>query len=94
MILHAVSGTPVTPAAGVFMYDTYIIKTRKGPAGIVVRNGRGFRYFAATRDFTHLEDHLFGSSKDAEAAARRHKGGVKEAPNGVAQGYLAGQRSI
>jgi hypothetical protein len=68
------------------MYDTYIVETRKGAAGIVVRDGRGFRFFAATHDFNHLEGQFFGSPKDAAAAARRHKGGVKEAPNGVAQG--------
>jgi hypothetical protein len=59
------------------MYDTYIIETRKGAAGIVVRDGRGFRFFAATRDFNHLEGQLFGSPKDAEAAAQRHIGGRK-----------------
>jgi len=39
------------PVAGDFMYDTYIIETRKGAAGIVVRDGHGFRFFAATQDF-------------------------------------------
>ena len=33
------------------MYDAYIIETRKGAAGIVVRDGHGFRFFAATQDF-------------------------------------------
>jgi hypothetical protein len=60
------------------MYDTYIIETRKGAAGIVVRDGRGFRFFAATHDFRHLEGQFFGSPKDAEAAAQRHLGGVKK----------------
>jgi hypothetical protein len=56
------------------MYDTYIIETRKGAAGIVVRDGRGFRFFAATHDFNHLEGQLFGLPKDAEVAAQRHIG--------------------
>jgi hypothetical protein len=76
------------------MYDTYIIETRKGAAGIVVRDGRSFRFFTATRDFNHLEGRLFGSPKDAEAAAQRHVGGVKEAPNVSRKDYLARQRSI
>jgi hypothetical protein len=58
------------------MYDTYIIETRKGAAGIVVRDGHGFRFFAATHDFNGLEGQLFGTPKEAEAAARRHLGGA------------------
>jgi hypothetical protein len=68
------------------MYDTYIIETRKGAAGIVVRDGRGFRFFAATHDFNHLEGELFGSPKDAEAAAQRHKRGRQGSTERVAQG--------
>jgi hypothetical protein len=37
-------------------------------AGIVVRDGRRFRFYAAT----HLEGQLFKSPKAAEAAALRH----------------------
>jgi hypothetical protein len=62
------------------MYDTYIIETRKGAAGIVVRDGRGFRFFAATQDFHRLEGQVFGSPKDAEAAALQHIGGVRKMP--------------
>jgi hypothetical protein len=76
------------------MYDTYIIETRKGAAGIVVRDGRSFRFFAATHDFNHLEGQLFGSPKDAEAAAQRHIGGVKEAANVSRADYLARSGSI
>ena len=76
------------------MYDTYIIETRKGAAGIVVRDGRGFRFFAATHHFSHLDGQLFGSPKDAEAAAQRHIGGVREAPSTSRKDYLARQRSI
>ena len=53
------------------MYDTYIIETRKGAAGIVVRDGGGFRFFAATNDFNGLEGQVFGTPKEAEAAALR-----------------------
>jgi hypothetical protein len=54
------------------MYDTYIIETRKGAAGIVVRDGRRFRFFAATHDFNGLEGQVFGTPKEAEAAALQH----------------------
>jgi hypothetical protein len=54
------------------MYDTYIIETRKGAAGIVVRDGDGFRFFAATHRFNGLDGQLFNTPKDAEAAAVRH----------------------
>ena len=54
------------------MYDTYIIETRKGAAGIVVRDGRGFRFFAATHEFNSLEGQIFSTPKEAEAAAVRH----------------------
>jgi hypothetical protein len=60
------------PAAGAFMYDTYIIETRKGAAGVVVRDGHGFRFFAATHDFNGLEGRVFSTPKEAKAAALRH----------------------
>jgi hypothetical protein len=59
-----------------FMYDTYIIETPKGAAGIVVRDGRGFRFFAAIHDFNDLEGRVFGTPKEAEAAALRHVDGA------------------
>jgi hypothetical protein len=59
-----------------FMYDTYIIETPKGAAGIVVRDGRGFRFFAAIHDFNDLEGRVFGTPKEAEAAALRHVEGA------------------
>jgi hypothetical protein len=58
------------------MYDTYIIETPKGAAGIVVRDGRGFRFFAAIHDFNDLEGRVFGTPKEAEAAALRHVDGA------------------
>jgi hypothetical protein len=59
------------------MSDTYIIETRKGAAGIVVRDGGGFRFFAATNDFNGLEGQVFGTPKEAEAAALRHVSGAR-----------------
>lgn len=54
------------------MYETYIIETQRGAAGIVVRKGGGFRFFAATRAFSGLEGQTFATPKQAELAAVRH----------------------
>jgi hypothetical protein len=78
------------------MSPSYIIETRKGAAGIVVRDGRGFRFFAATSDFHSLDGRLFATPRAAEAAAldclcglgrrtqrtpdRRHRQGSGSAP--------------
>jgi hypothetical protein len=51
------------------MSPSYIIETRKGAAGIVVRDGRGFRFFAATRAFFSIDGRLFATPRAAEAAA-------------------------
>jgi hypothetical protein len=56
--------------------DNYIIEIRPlsgvtVQAGIVVRDGRGFRFFAATRAFDALDGRMFKNPKAAEAAARR-----------------------
>jgi hypothetical protein len=83
----------LTPAAGAFMYDTYIIETRKGAAGIVVRDGRGFRFFAATHVFNGLEGRFFGTPKEAEAAAQRHVDGANTRPTTPPQQDLAMQWS-
>jgi hypothetical protein len=56
------------------MYDTYIIETRQGAAGVVVRDGRGFRFFAATYAFSSLEGQVFDTPKQAETAAIRRAG--------------------
>lgn len=57
------------------MFDNYIIEIRpKGvtvQAGIVVRDGHRFRFFAATHAFNSLEGRLFKSPKEAEKAALR-----------------------
>jgi hypothetical protein len=59
------------------MSDNYIIEIRPKPkghtvqAGIVVRDGREFRFFAAADAFYALERQLFKNPKDAEKAALR-----------------------
>ena len=58
------------------MSENYIIEIRPKSvgitvqAGLVVRDGRGFRFFAATDAFNSLEGRLFKSPKAAERAAR------------------------
>jgi hypothetical protein len=60
------------------MADSYIIEIRSKSlgitleAGIVVRDGHRFRFYAATHAFDSLEGQLFKSAKAAEAAALRH----------------------
>jgi hypothetical protein len=56
--------------------STYIIETSKGAAGIVVRDGRGFRFFAATSEFSGLDGRLFATPRAAEAAAFDHQHGL------------------
>ena len=51
------------------MNSTYIIETRKGAAGIVVHDGRGFRFFAAQRTYNCLDGHLDATPSAAETAA-------------------------
>lgn len=59
------------------MSDNYIIEIRPASvgitvqAGVVVRDGRGFRFFAATAAFNSLDGLLFATPKAAEKAARQ-----------------------
>ncbi len=53
------------------MSDTYIIEVSSEAAGIVVRDKRGFRFFAASHRFNQLEGRLFSSAREAERAATR-----------------------
>jgi len=53
------------------MSDTYIIEVASQPAGIVVRDPAGYRFFAASHRFNRLEGQLFRNAREAERAARR-----------------------
>ncbi len=55
------------------MSDSYIIEVSSKPAGIVVRDQGGYRFFAASNDFTALEGRYFSSAREAERAAARCK---------------------
>ena len=58
------------------MSDNYVIEIRPKSAGItvqagiVVRDGEGFRFFAASRAFHTLEGQIFKNPRAAERAAR------------------------
>jgi hypothetical protein len=60
------------------VFDNYIIEIQHAStgvtvqAGVVVRDGHGFRFFAATPAFDPLEGQLFDSPKAAQRAALRH----------------------
>ena len=51
------------------MSDTYIIEVRSEPAGIVVRERGGFRFFAASETFNRMEGQYFRSAREAEREA-------------------------
>jgi len=53
------------------MSETYIIEVSSQPAGIVVRDPKGFRFFAASQRFHQMEGQLFRNAREAERAAVR-----------------------
>jgi len=52
------------------MSHAYVIEVHSRTAGIIVRTGRSFCFFASTHEFNALEGRTFKSPKDAEKAAR------------------------
>ena len=57
------------------MSDTYIIEVSSQPAGIVVRDPQGYRFFAATHRFYRLEGQPFRNAREPERAAIRPASG-------------------
>lgn len=53
------------------MSHAYVIEVKSKTAGIIVRDGRDYCFFSATRDFNALEGHTFPSRKEAEKAIFR-----------------------
>jgi hypothetical protein len=53
------------------MSETYIIEVASQPAGIVVRNPEGYRFFAASHPFNQMEGQIFRNAREAERAACR-----------------------
>lgn len=54
------------------MSNAFIIEVHSNAAGIVVRDGRTFRFFAANRDFYELDGRNFHSPLAAQKAANGH----------------------
>ena len=52
------------------MSQAYIIEVENRTAGIVARDGHGYRFFSSDRLFDGLEGRQFRSARDAERAAR------------------------
>ncbi|QPF86291.1 hypothetical protein IC762_08385 [Bradyrhizobium genosp. L] len=53
------------------MSDSYVIEVSSQTAGIVVRDIRGYQFFAASHRFARLEGQIFRNAREAERAARR-----------------------
>ncbi len=53
------------------MLDAFVIEAAGETAGIVVRDDRAYRFFAASRAFHPLEAQTFRNPADAERAAAR-----------------------
>jgi hypothetical protein len=51
------------------MSKSYIIEINSQPAGIVVRDRSGYRFFAASPRFSRMEGQVFRSAREAERAA-------------------------
>ena len=51
------------------MSDSYIIEVRSEPAGIVVRDRGGFRFFAASEAFQRMDGQVFRAAREAEREA-------------------------
>ena len=63
------------------MSDTYIIEVRSEPAGIVVRDRGGFRFFAASETFQRMEGQYFRSAREAEREALAQVSSRRESSN-------------
>jgi hypothetical protein len=55
--------------SGTFEFDAYVIEVQGQTAGIVARDGRGYRFHAATHPFNSLDGRNFASPLQAEKAA-------------------------
>jgi hypothetical protein len=55
--------------SGTFEFDAYVIEVQGQTAGIVARDGRGYRFHAATHSFNSLDGRNFASPRQAEKAA-------------------------
>jgi hypothetical protein len=77
-----VRGAEPMPAAGAFHVDTYIIETGKGAAGVVIGDGRGFRFFAATLISIISKASTSARRSRSAAAHRRRQESAEEGAQG------------
>lgn len=61
------------------MSNAYVIEVKARTAGIVVRDGRKFCFFASHHDFNSLERQSFGSLVAAQKAAAQCASGARPA---------------
>ena len=54
------------------MSKAFVIEVRSNAAGIVVHDGRNYRFFAATYEFNDLEGRDFRSPAAAQRAVQQH----------------------
>lgn len=65
-------------------FAAYVIEVGGLSAGILVRDGQAFRFFAAQRDFGLLEGSFFRSPRDAQKAAERMQSAARPKAGGSA----------
>ena len=58
------------------MPKAFMIEVRSDAAGIVVQDGRHYRFFAATSEFNDLEGRDYRSPAAAQRAAQQHIAGL------------------
>ena len=52
------------------MFNAYVVEVDGSTAGIIARDGRGFRFHASSRRFQTIDGAFFTGPRDAERAAR------------------------
>ena len=62
------------------MSDNYIIEVGSQPAGIVVRDSEGYRFFAASPRFNRMEGQVFRNAREAERRRLRLANGGMTSP--------------
>jgi hypothetical protein len=63
---------PAIAGSRVIMSKAFVIEVRSRAAGIVVHDGRRYRFYAAAYEFNGLEGRDFRSPNDAQKAAMGH----------------------
>ncbi len=77
------------PGDGFVMSTAFIIEVHSQAAGIVVRDGRSYRFHAASHDFNVLDGRDFRSPGEAHKAALRHLATLAKTPGRTATAKAA-----